>query len=201
MNLSVKFVQDVDLAISVMRNAGEWLLLSGKNPSKWWQPQNMNREFLLQYANPDEFYVGLIDGKPAVAAIFQFDQRNQDWTSIDKSKHQKALYVHWLCVHRHFAGMGLPEIMVDFAQKKALENNIKLLRVDTNAAHAKLRRIYEDLGFTLVGIEQEDYRKTAFYQRRISLDKIPKPFLLGCPSNSPPRLTFCSDFKNSAIIF
>ena len=168
MNLSVKFVQDVGLAISVMRNAGEWLLESGKNPSKWWQPQNMNREFLLQYANPDEFYVGLIDGKPAVAAIFQFDQRNQDWTSIDKSKHQKALYVHWLCIRRKFASKGLPKIMVDFAQKKALDKKIKFLRVDTNADQMKLRKIYENLGFTLVGIEQEDYRKTAFYQKKVA---------------------------------
>ena len=168
MDLSVKFVQDVELAISVMRNAGEWLLESGKNPSKWWQPQNMNREFLLQHANPEEFYAGLVDRKPAVAAIFQFDQRNQDWTSVDKNQPQKALYIHWLCVYRGFAGKGLPKIMIDFAVKKALENNIKLLRADTNANMMKLRKIYKELGFTLVGIEKEDYRQTAFYQKKIS---------------------------------
>ena len=168
MDLSVKFVQDVELAISVMRNAGEWLLESGKNPSKWWQPQNMNREFLLQHANPEEFYARLVDRKPAVAAIFQFDQRNQDWTSVDKNQPQKALYIHWLCVYRGFAGKGLPKIMIDFAVKKALENNIKLLRADTNANMMKLRKIYKELGFTLVGIEKEDYRQTAFYQKKIS---------------------------------
>ncbi|MEK7451230.1 MAG: GNAT family N-acetyltransferase, partial [Patescibacteria group bacterium] len=79
----------------------------------------------------------------------------------------KALYVHYLCVHRDFAGTGLPKLMIDFAAQKALENNIKLLRVDTNASMMKLRKIYEELGFTLVGIEQEDYRKTAFYQKKI----------------------------------
>jgi hypothetical protein len=124
-NLSVKFTQDMDLAISVMRNAGEWLLGSGKNSSKWWQPQNMNREFLLRYANPEEFYAGLVDEKPGVAAILQFDQRNQDWTSVNKNQPQKALYIHWLCVHRQFASKGLPKIMIDFATKKALENNFK----------------------------------------------------------------------------
>jgi len=167
-NLSVKFTQDMDLAISVMRNAGEWLLGSGKNPSKWWQPQNMNREFLSQHANPEEFYVGLVNERPAIAVILQFDQRNQDWTSIDKDQPKKALYVHWLCVHRQFASKGLPKIMIDFATKKALENNIKLLRADTNANEMKLRKIYEDLGFALIAIEKEDYRETAFYQKEIS---------------------------------
>lgn len=168
MSLSVDFVQDMDLAISVMQNAGEWLLGSGKNPSKWWQPQNMNLAFLSQFAEPEDFYVGLVDEKPAVSAILQFDQRNQGWTSVDKDQPQKALYIHWLCVHRDFAGKGLPKIMIDFAAQKAQEHNINLLRVDTNASEMKLRKIYEDLGFTLVGIEHEDYRKTAFYQKAIN---------------------------------
>ncbi len=31
----------------------------------------------------------------------------------------------------------------------------------------KLRKIYENLGFHLVATIQEDYRKTAFYQKKI----------------------------------
>ena len=58
--------------------------------------------------------------------------------------------------------------MIDFAEKKARENNINLLRVDTNASETKLRKIYEKLGFRLVAVEQEDYRQTAFYQKKIS---------------------------------
>lgn len=57
--------------------------------------------------------------------------------------------------------------MIDFAEKKTLENNINLLRVDTNADEMKLRKIYEKLGFSLVLVEKEDYRNTAFYQKRI----------------------------------
>ena len=164
---SVRFVQNVDQAISVMRNAGSWLLDTGKNPSKWWQLQNLNREFLWQYAKPEEFYVALVDEKPAAAAIFQIDQNAQDWKSVDKSQPQKALYIHWLCVNRQFAGMGLPKIMVDFAAEKAQENKSSLLRADTTASVTKLRKIYEDLGFSLMAIEKEDYRETAFYQKRV----------------------------------
>lgn len=162
-----KVVQDIDKAIYVMHNAGKWLLETGKNPSKWWQPQNLNRGFLLQYAKPQEFFVALVNGKPAAAAILQSAQGAHDWQDIDKGRPQSALYIHWLCVDRQFAGMGLPKLMIDFAKRHAQEKNIKLLRVDTNADEMKLRKIYEDLGFHLVTIEQEDYRKTAFYQKKI----------------------------------
>jgi len=160
-------VQDTEKAIHVMHNSGKWLLETGKNPSKWWQPQNLNRKFLLQYAKPQEFFVALVDGKPAAAAVLQYDQSAQDWQCVDKGKPESALYIHWLCVDRQFAGMGLPKLMVDFAESHAQKKNIRLLRVDTNADETKLREIYVDLGFRLMAVEQEDYRKTAFYQKRI----------------------------------
>ena len=166
--MAINIIQDMNLAISIMRNAGRWLEESGKNPSKWWQLQNLNPEFLLKYAKPQEFFVAMVNKKPAAAAILQLSQNSQDWQSIDKNDSQKALYIHWLCVEREFAGKNLPKVMIDFAEKKAKENNINLLRVDTNASEMKLREIYENLGFSLVSVEQEDYRQTAFYQKKIS---------------------------------
>jgi hypothetical protein len=69
--MSVKFVQDIDKTIFVMRDAGKWLEETGRKPSKWWRLKNLSRKFLLQYAKPQEFYVGLAESKPAVAAILQ----------------------------------------------------------------------------------------------------------------------------------
>lgn len=165
--MTIKFIQDVAKAIEVMRDAGKWLEESGKKPSKWWQLTNLNRKFLSQYAKPEEFYVGLINRKPAVAAILQINQNVQDWQFVDKEKPSPALYIHWLCVHRGFSGKNLSKYMMDFAAKKAKREKIKFLRVDTNAGEIKLRQIYEKLGFTLVDIIQEDYRQTVFYQRKI----------------------------------
>lgn len=164
---SVSFAQDMDLAISVMRDAGKWMLETGKNPSKWWQLQNLNRDFLLQHAKEDEFYVCLVDGTPAAAEILQLSQDVKEWQTIDKDNPQRALHIHWLCVARELAGRGLPKVMVDYAAQKAKEQNVTLLRIDTNADEMKLRKIYESLGFQLVAEIQEDYRRTAFYQKRV----------------------------------
>ena len=163
----IEIIQDMDQAISVLRNVSRWMEDSGKNPSKWWKLENLNSDFLSQYAKPEEFYVVLVDRKSAAAAIIQANQNSQDWSFIDKGKSTTAMYIHWLCVDRQFAGMGLPKIMVDFAEQQARDRNIKFLRVDTNADEMKLRSIYEKLGFHLVTIKKEDYRKTAFYQKDV----------------------------------
>lgn len=137
----------MDQAIEVMHKVGKWLNDSGKNPSKWWQPKNLNSEFLLQCAKFQEFFVLLIDEQPAAAMILQYSQSAQDWQTVDKGKLHQALYIHWLCVDHQFSGKGLPKLMIDFAKQFAKDKNIKLLRVDTNADGLKLRKIYEDLGF------------------------------------------------------
>lgn len=160
-------IQDTDKAIAVMKEAGMWLHETGKNPSKWWRPENLTRDFLLQYAKPDEFYAVMADGVPAAAAIFQTSQNSQDWNSVDGATPKKALYIHWLCVARAFAGTGLPAILIEHAQKVAKKEKITWLRVDTNAEETKLRSIYEQLGFTLVAEPDEGYRKTALYQKPV----------------------------------
>ena len=57
--------------------------------------------------------------------------------------------------------------MVDFAKNLAKKNKVRFLRADTNAEKLKLRKIYEDLGFKLAAEEQEDYRKTALYEKKV----------------------------------
>lgn len=169
-NNSIKIIQNVDQAISVMHSAATWLLKSGKKPNKWWQPQNMNHDFLLKHAEQNEFYVAIVNGKPAAAVILQNNERNQSWKSIDKENPKQALYLHWLCVEREFASKNLPKVMVDFANNLALKRNIKLLRLDTNANESKLREIYKNLGFSLMGIEKNETHNTAYYQKTIILN-------------------------------
>ena len=163
----MKIVQDVDKAIEVFRDAGEWMQISGKRISKWWDLKNLNKDFLLQYAKPEEFYVGLVENKPAVAAILQISQNGQDWESIDKGNPPRALFIHWLAVAHEFHGRNLSMEMVNFAANLAKKENCSVLRVDTNASEAKLRKIYESLGFVLVGEVKEDYRETAFYEKTV----------------------------------
>lgn len=160
-------IQDANKAILVMQNVAKWMRKSGKPKSQWWEPENMNSDFLFKHIEPDEYYVAIIDGKPAASVILQDSERNQSWKPIDGNDPKKALYVHWLCVSREFAGKGYARLMVDFAANEARKKGFKLLRLDTNAKEKKLCDLYEGMNFQLMGVEQEDNHKTAFYQKTI----------------------------------
>jgi len=112
----VKIIQSFEKGIVVMHNAGLWMEKSGLKPNKWWKPENMNRNFILKHTEPDEFYVALVGDKPAASMVLQETERNQSWKSVDGDKPKRALYLHWLCVQRDFAGKGFPKVMVEFAK-------------------------------------------------------------------------------------
>ncbi len=163
----ITYVQDMEKALLLMQEAGKWLKNTNKHPSKWWKVENLTKERVLEYSHPDEFYVVEIDNKPAGSVILQTRQIDPNWLVIDGNILKHALYIHALCVSRIFAGIGLPAIIMKFASGFAIDRGLHVLRVDTNANGVKLRKIYENLGFYLVAIKQEDYRKTAFYQKNI----------------------------------
>ncbi|MBI3342468.1 GNAT family N-acetyltransferase [Candidatus Curtissbacteria bacterium] len=158
----------MDQAISVMHDVSVWMEKQGLNVSQWWRPENMNRNFLLKYAELDEFYVALVNGAPAASVILQDNERNQSWKGVDGKNPRKALYIHWLCVARNFAHKGYSKEMVSFAEHEAERKNFKLLRLDTDAKEKKLCELYEDLGFKLMGIEDEGDHLTAFYQKNVA---------------------------------
>ena len=162
-----KIVQDMDKSLIVMRNAANWLEKSGKKITKWWKPENLNKEFLLQYTKPEEYYVLLVDDEPAASVVIQYQQNGQDWKPVDKGNPKPAYYVHWGCVTRKFAGTKKIDLMINFAEQIALSKNIKTLRADNDADEIKLREMCERLGFHLVKIIKEDYRNTALYEKEL----------------------------------
>jgi len=99
--------------------------------------------------------------------ILQETERNQSWKPIDGNNPKKALYVHWLCVHRDFEGQGLSRKMFEQAEKEAVKRGFSILRLDTYADELKLCILYESLGFKLVGTDRDRDRDhlTAFFQK------------------------------------
>lgn len=165
--MPTQIINDTDTAIHLMHEVSLWMKKNGLVHSKWWEPENMNREFMLKQAEPSEFFVAIVDGKPAASVILQDTERNQSWKYIDKNEPKKALYIHWLTVNRELAGQGLPKIMVDFAVDEARKKNLGLLRLDTDVNQPKLMKVYKDLGFKIMGVQQEIENKIAYFQREI----------------------------------
>lgn len=140
--MNLTFTQNIDLAIQVLQKVSKGMVESGKKVSKWWKLENMKREFLLQYAQEDEFFVVLNDNIPVATVVLQQNGDAQDWEKIDNGIKKNALYIHWLCVIPEYSGRGVSEKMMEFISEYAKENNLEVLRVDTTASEIKLRKIY-----------------------------------------------------------
>lgn len=147
-----------------------WMKKSGLSVSEYWQPENMNRDYLLKHAELSEFYVALEGGVPVASVILQDNERNQSWKPIDGENPKKAFYVHWLCVARDFSGQGYSKKMVKFATKEARKRGFPLLRLDTDANVGKLCDLYEGMGFKLRGTESEGGHVTAFFEKKLGDD-------------------------------
>jgi len=165
--MALIFKQDIDAAIIVMRQASKNLSKKWKSISKWWDLENLNKNFLLQYHISQEFYVGYYNDIPAVAAILQKSSEDKLWSLIWKGK-DSAFYIHYLCVNPEFSWTWLVKKIINFTSELAKKHNITQIRVDTNAQEKKLCSIYEKNGFQLVQIIEEDYRKTALYEINFS---------------------------------
>ncbi|MBI2798249.1 GNAT family N-acetyltransferase [Candidatus Saccharibacteria bacterium] len=164
---NAKVIQDAPRAIEVIKNSAQWLVDSGKENSKWWDPAKLSLNFFCPYAKADEFYVLLVDNQPAAAVILQAKQNMQDWSAVDGSSKPKALYIHYVAVHRDFAGQNLVKHLMDFATKLAKKQALQALRLDTNANEPKLCDLYEGLGFKRVKVLKEEGGATVLYEKRL----------------------------------
>lgn len=155
-------------AIEVFQHTSAWLQPVGLDRHKYWSPDEMNEAFFSEFADPDEFYVARLNGALAAAAIFQTKQILQDWSPVDGTSKPPALYIHYLAVERAFAGQDLPKELIHFASTLARSKNIPVLRLDGDADEPKLIKLYEDLGFRVVGRSYEEHGKVLLYERPVN---------------------------------
>lgn len=166
---NVEIITDLDKAIEVLRDASRFMSDTGKSVSKWWSLENLNKEFLLQHTKPDEWFVALIDGKPASCVVLQQNDINkEDWSHVAEGKHEDSLYVHWLATHRDFAGQNASKILMDYAEELARKKGLSLVRLDVDSSNDKLREIYDKLDYKHILDKDEGYRTTSFYQKEVN---------------------------------
>lgn len=160
----VSIVQDKAKAIEIIKGVCKWLDSTGREVDDWWNADKMDEHFFDEYAQDSDFYVLEVDGEPAATAIIQAKQNMQDWSAIDGDSETRAIYIHYLCVDRRFAGQGYAQMLMDHAKELAGRNNIKLLRLDTNYDKPKLKKLYEDYGFKNVKVLDEPAHRTVLYE-------------------------------------
>jgi ribosomal protein S18 acetylase RimI-like enzyme len=136
-------IGDVDEAISIIREAANWLIDTDK---PLWELEELTREKLLKYNNSDEFHVLKVNNVSAAAMILKWEDK-LIWPNV---KQGESGFIHKLSVRRIYSGTGISRKMIEHAIEECKKRNITFIRLDCAADREKLCSFYKDFGFKQV---------------------------------------------------
>lgn len=130
---------DVPAVVGLLAEASSWLKARGV--IQW--PGRFPEDLLLATVSRQELYLVLHGGEIAGTVTLQWSDRMFWGDRAD------AGFIHRLAIKRSHAGIG--KQVVAWAEEMVVRRNRQYLCLDTVSTNGRLRRYYEDLGFTAVG--------------------------------------------------
>ena len=135
---------EVDRAIEIMREVAAW---GRSRKLRVWPEEWLTKEELLtEEAQPENFYVGTLDGEAVCAFILQWSDREY-WTNAPECE---AAYLHKFCVRRKFAHQNMTGQVLECVKTECVQRGVSLIRLDTGADEPVVQKIYMDAGFKIV---------------------------------------------------
>ena len=160
-NIKILF-NKVDEAILIMKEVADWGRAKGL---RVWRDEWLTREELITAeAQPENFCIGVLDGKYVCAFILQ-------WSDLEYWKNSpkyEAVYLHKFCVRREFAHREMTKSIIEAIKNFCREKNIKYIRLDTRLDEKVVRKIYLDAGFKIVNIiDYDNGNSMALYELEV----------------------------------
>ena len=155
------YSNQLDDAIRIMKEVALW----GRNKGfRVWRDEWLTKEELItEDAQPENFYIGKMDGAAVCAFILQW--RDTEYWADAKND---AVYLHKLCVRREFAGKNMARLTIEAIRQLCQKKGIRYIRLDTALDEKVVRKIYLKLGFKIVDIiDCPNGRSVALYELEV----------------------------------
>jgi GNAT superfamily N-acetyltransferase len=163
---------DMDAILGLIEEASRWLKALGQD--QWAEPwpnrEQRDARIIKGLANKKTVIVR--QGDTAVATVTMAKWHNPKvWVpgSCTADLTEQAVYLHRLVTARKYAGHGLGESLIKWAEKRAhARYRAQRTRIDVWATNKDLHRYYEKLGFESCGeCPDPSYPSGALFQRSI----------------------------------
>jgi protein-tyrosine phosphatase len=149
--------EELDEVVAILSEAARWLLERGIR--QW--PDPFPRDRAAALLDRGEFYLARVGGKPAATFALLWSD-----PAFWGEQPPVAGYVHAIAVRRAYAGLGLGERLLDWAEAVVAAAGRELLRLDCMSDNATLQAYYERLGFESRGEAVfEDFSAMRFERR------------------------------------
>lgn len=151
---------DLSLVMEILAEAAAWL--QEKGIDQWPSPPNDHwQRRLAEAIQREEMYtVGIVKNR---FGIVRFTWADPYWPHDDL-----AGYIHSMAVRDEMHGQNLGGLILFWAMMKAKQEGKQFLRLDCLAGNGRLRRYYEEQGFTYQGQHPDQDYVAALYEKDIN---------------------------------
>jgi GNAT superfamily N-acetyltransferase len=142
MQLSIRQAtpQDIDAVAEILGEAARWLEEQGM---PMWHQDELQPNRIVADVDSGQFFLAECDGVPAGAIRFQLEDR-LFWPDVPQDD---SAFIHRLAVRRRFAGGEVSSALLLWAIARTNALGRRYLRLDCEASRARLRAVYERIGF------------------------------------------------------
>lgn len=127
-----------------------------------WNTDYPNPEIISQDIDDESLYM-VMSNYACIGVLVMNGKSSPEYNTIDwKSNGEKVLYIHRMAVHPLFAGKGITEKMLGFAEKYGKENEYTAIRVDVFDSNEKRIDLIKNRKFDEAGKLHFEYQKTPF---------------------------------------
>lgn len=150
---------DLPLVMAILAEAAAWL--NEKGSDQWPSPPNEHwQRRMAEAIEREEVYtVGIVKNR---FGIVRFTWADPYWPDDNL-----AGYVHSIALRSEMHGQNLGSLILFWAMMKTKQEGRQFLRLDCLAGNGRLRRYYEDQGFSYRGeVIDQDY-VAALYEKTV----------------------------------
>lgn len=169
MQLRQAELEDIDAIMALVRRVVPLMRATG---NLQWDDDYPNAEVFQRDVHLSQLWIAEADGQIAGIAAITEDQE-PGYATVGWDIAERAIVVHRLAVDPAFQGKGVAVILMQQAEKEAVDRGISVLRVDTNTNNAATQKLFPKLGYTLSGEIKLDYRpglRFLGYEKRLAAD-------------------------------
>jgi len=142
MQLSIRqaIPQDIDAVAEILGEAARWLKEQGM---PMWRQDELLPSHIVADVDSGQFFLAECDGVPAGIIRFQLAD-NLFWPDVPQDD---SAFIHRLAVRRRFAGGEVSSALLLWAIAHTHTLGLRYVRLDCEASRARLRAVYERIGF------------------------------------------------------
>ena len=116
-----------------------------------WNEQYPTEQAFLNDLERNELYVNEHEGQ-IIGAIVISTLMDEEYIPIKwMTPNGNNTYIHRVCIHPDYQGMGVAQAMMDFAENYSKKNGFDSVRLDTFSQNKRNQKFYEQRGYQKLG--------------------------------------------------